>query len=58
MLTDDQADFVNSLYANSVPAGAIARVIERMIAGEPQPAVDDHDFLAPPSYHHCTGGSK
>ena len=55
MLTDDQADFVNNLYANNVPAGAIARVIERMIAGEPQPVVDGYDSLPPPSYYHGTG---
>jgi hypothetical protein len=36
MLTDDQADFVNNLHANNVPAGAIARVVEKMIAGERQ----------------------
>ncbi|KAF9232919.1 hypothetical protein BU15DRAFT_14159, partial [Melanogaster broomeanus] len=32
VLTDDQADFVNNLYANNVPAAAIARVLERMMA--------------------------
>ncbi|KAH0831337.1 hypothetical protein J3R83DRAFT_13988 [Lanmaoa asiatica] len=52
ILSDDQADFVNNLYANNVPAGAIARVIERMIAGERQPVVDGYDSLPPPSYHH------
>ncbi|EGN97773.1 hypothetical protein SERLA73DRAFT_137894, partial [Serpula lacrymans var. lacrymans S7.3] len=31
-LTDEQADFVHSLYNNNVPASAIARVMERMIA--------------------------
>ena len=54
-LTDDQADFVNSLYANNIPAGAIARVIERMIAGEREPAVDGYDSLPPPSYYHGAG---
>ena len=54
MLTDDQADFVNNLYTNNVPAGAIARVIERMMAGERQPAVDGYDSLPPPSYYHGT----
>lgn len=53
-LTDDQADFVNSLYANNVPAGAIARVIERMMAGERHPVVDGYDSLPPPSYYHGT----
>ncbi|KAH0830352.1 hypothetical protein J3R83DRAFT_1746 [Lanmaoa asiatica] len=32
MLTDEQADFINSLYHNNVPAAAIARVMERMLA--------------------------
>ncbi|KAF9225063.1 hypothetical protein BS17DRAFT_879796 [Gyrodon lividus] len=69
MLTDDQADFVNNLYTNNVPAAAIARVIERMMAGERRPAVEGyargylqpeqdhrHDSLPPPSYDHVTGG--
>ncbi|KAF9234041.1 hypothetical protein BU15DRAFT_66070 [Melanogaster broomeanus] len=30
-LTDEQADFINSLYNNNVPAAAIARVMERML---------------------------
>lgn len=54
MLTDDQADFVNNLYTNNVPAAAIARVIERMMAGERQPVVDGYDSLPPPSYYHGT----
>ncbi|KAG8216214.1 hypothetical protein J3R82DRAFT_8247 [Butyriboletus roseoflavus] len=53
MLSDDQADFVNNLYANNVPAGAIARVIERMMAGEREPAVDGYGSLPPPSYNHA-----
>lgn len=57
MLTDDQADFVNNLYANNVPAAAIARVIERMIAGERQPVVDGYDSLPPPSYYHVSDGA-
>ncbi|KAF8558510.1 hypothetical protein OG21DRAFT_1504252 [Imleria badia] len=32
LLTDEQADFVNSLHLNNVPAAAIARVMERMLA--------------------------
>ena len=32
ILTDDQADFVNSLFNNNVPAPVVARVLERMIA--------------------------
>jgi MYXO-CTERM domain-containing protein len=32
VLTDDQADFVNSLFNNNVPAPVVARVLERMIA--------------------------
>ena len=31
-LTDEQADFINDLYNNNVPAAAVARVIERMLA--------------------------
>ncbi|KAH7890024.1 hypothetical protein F5I97DRAFT_1924520 [Phlebopus sp. FC_14] len=31
-LTDEQADFINTLYNNNVPATAIARVMERMLA--------------------------
>jgi hypothetical protein len=31
-LTDGQADFVNSLFNNNVPAPVIARVLERMLA--------------------------
>ncbi|KAF8557091.1 hypothetical protein OG21DRAFT_1482517 [Imleria badia] len=54
MLTDDQADFVNNLYENKVPAAAIVRVIKRIVAGERQPAVDGYDSLPPPSYHHGT----
>ncbi|KAF9232912.1 hypothetical protein BU15DRAFT_80690 [Melanogaster broomeanus] len=42
ILTDDQADFVNSLHANHVPAAAIARVMERMMAGERRPAIEGY----------------
>ncbi|KAF9232913.1 hypothetical protein BU15DRAFT_80693 [Melanogaster broomeanus] len=42
ILTDDQADFVNSLHANNVPAAAIARVMERMMAGEQRPAIEGY----------------
>ncbi|KAF8452778.1 hypothetical protein L210DRAFT_3437348 [Boletus edulis BED1] len=54
-LTDDQADFVNNLYTINVPAPAMARVIERMIAGERQPSVDrfDSESLPPPSYYYA-----
>ncbi|KAG6380395.1 hypothetical protein JVT61DRAFT_8513 [Boletus reticuloceps] len=52
-LTDDQADFVNNLYTNNVPAPAIARVIERTMAGERQPSVDGFDSLHPPSYYYA-----
>lgn len=31
LLTDEQADFINSLHHNNVPAAAIARVMERML---------------------------
>ena len=31
-LTDEQADFITGLYNNDVPAAAVARVIERMLA--------------------------
>ena len=56
-LTDEQADFVNNLYRTNVPATAIARVMERMLAGGPSGVVDDgplfNDDLgvqSPPSY--------
>ncbi|KAF8558505.1 hypothetical protein OG21DRAFT_1481486 [Imleria badia] len=32
VLTDEQADFVNSLFNNNVPAPVVARVLERMLA--------------------------
>jgi len=32
VLTDNQADFVNSLFNNNVPAPVVARVLERMLA--------------------------
>lgn len=32
VLTDGQADFVNSLFNNNVPAPVVARVLERMLA--------------------------
>ncbi|KAF9239700.1 hypothetical protein BU15DRAFT_61915 [Melanogaster broomeanus] len=31
-LTDDQADFVNSLYSNNIPGPIVAHVLERMLA--------------------------
>ncbi|KAG6331978.1 hypothetical protein ID866_7111 [Astraeus odoratus] len=31
-LTDEQADFITALYNNNVPAAAVARVVERMLA--------------------------
>ncbi|KAF9232918.1 hypothetical protein BU15DRAFT_67043 [Melanogaster broomeanus] len=40
ILTDDQADFVNSLHANNVLAAAIMRVMESMMAGEERPAIE------------------
>ncbi|KAF8551862.1 hypothetical protein OG21DRAFT_1524186 [Imleria badia] len=55
ILTDDQADFVNNLYANNIPAATIARVIERMMAGERQPEVDGYNYLPPPIYYRGTG---
>ncbi|KIM55186.1 hypothetical protein SCLCIDRAFT_1221334 [Scleroderma citrinum Foug A] len=32
VLTDEQADFVTSLYQNNVPVAVVARVLERMLA--------------------------
>ena len=32
LLTDEQADFVTSLYQHNVPAAVVARVLERMLA--------------------------
>ncbi|KIJ63306.1 hypothetical protein HYDPIDRAFT_29564 [Hydnomerulius pinastri MD-312] len=37
VLTDDQADFVNSLFNNNVPAPVVARVLERMLANPQGP---------------------
>ncbi|KAI6111024.1 hypothetical protein F5141DRAFT_1112102 [Pisolithus sp. B1] len=37
ILTDEQADFVTSLYQNNVPAPVVARVLERMLAN-PNPS--------------------
>jgi len=61
-LTDAQADFVNSLYTHDVPAPAIARIVQRMMAGQEiddvSTVADSHDVrhgdptapVAPPSY--------
>jgi hypothetical protein len=59
-LTDEQADFINNLHLHNVPTGAIARVMERMLAGRDpgvigsgsQTRVVDNDAFsrAPPSY--------
>jgi len=62
-LTDEQADFINGLYTNDVPAAAVARVIDRMLAdqhagvrewqrelGISRPA--SFATTAPPSYNH------
>lgn len=57
-LTDDQADFINTLHVNHVPASAVARVMERMLAGAPPSAMRGQDWmtdsgvedLAPPVY--------
>ncbi|KAF9241348.1 hypothetical protein BU15DRAFT_60973 [Melanogaster broomeanus] len=42
ILTDDQADFVNSLHANNVLAAAIVRVLESMMARERRPAIEGY----------------
>jgi len=55
-LTDEQADFVNNLHWNNVPASAIARVMERMMGGggseavEDGPLNDNMESQGPPSY--------
>ncbi|KAL4065238.1 hypothetical protein J3A83DRAFT_4375764 [Scleroderma citrinum] len=49
VLTDEQADFVTSLYQNNVPVAVVARVLERMLANPnpqgagPGSAVGAHD---------------
>lgn len=49
MLTDEQADFVTSLYQNNVPVAVVARVLERMLANpnpqgaDPSSAVGAYD---------------
>lgn len=60
LLTDEQADFINSLHLNNVPAAAIARVMERMLADrhagirewerETRLARSNTMTTAPPSY--------
>lgn len=60
LLTDEQADFINSLHQNNVPAAAIARVVERMLADrhagirewerETRLARSNTMTTAPPSY--------
>ncbi|EIW85487.1 hypothetical protein CONPUDRAFT_162673 [Coniophora puteana RWD-64-598 SS2] len=62
-LTDEQADFIHSLYQQNVPAPAIARLMERMVAN-PNARVSDwvHETglarsgtvhsQAPPSYEY------
>lgn len=47
-LTDKQLDFVTNLHKNNVPAAAIARVMERLLAGELDEEVPEAS--APPSY--------
>ena len=55
-LTDDQVDFVNSLWSANVPATDIARVMERMrVTGSQGSRIrdmgdDDRPGTAPPSY--------
>lgn len=49
VLTDEQADFVTSLYQNNVPVAVVARVLERMLANpnpqgaDPSSAVGAYD---------------
>lgn len=60
--TDEQADFINTLHANQIPAFAIARVMGRMLSGAPPSAMRGQDWmvesgvenLAPPSYEQHT----
>jgi hypothetical protein len=40
-LTDEQADFVNSLYNHNIPAPAIARIVQRMMAGQDAGQIGD-----------------
>lgn len=63
-LTDEQADLVTSLYNHNIPAPAIARIVQRLMAGQEvgelveAPTMDsNHDVshgapaaVAPPSY--------
>jgi hypothetical protein len=55
-LTDEQVDFVNSLWSANVPATDIARVMERMRvtggqgSGSREMRDDDRPGTAPPSY--------
>ncbi|KAF7974525.1 hypothetical protein HWV62_11986 [Athelia sp. TMB] len=57
-LSDEQADFINTLHRNNIPADAISRVMERMLGGALPSAMRGQDWmaesgvedLAPPSY--------
>ncbi|KZP27897.1 hypothetical protein FIBSPDRAFT_1039890 [Athelia psychrophila] len=57
-LTDEQVEFINTLQQHNIPAHAVARVMERMLAGAPPSAMRGQDWmaesgverLAPPSY--------
>lgn len=56
-LTDDQADFVNNLHRSNVPAAAIVRIVESMLAGGSLGGRDGMvnggaDIAGPPSYDH------
>jgi len=56
VLTDDQADFVNSLFNNNVPAPVVARVLERMLAN-PQGVMSGTGFSDPELRSHLNLGN-
>jgi hypothetical protein len=61
-LTDDQVDFVHTLYRHNIPARSVARVMERMIEGQERDGLQESvaglsnrssvptTLTAPPSY--------
>lgn len=53
-LTDEQADFVNSLRTHNIPAPAIARIVQRMMAGQETGELDETSTTIG-DYHYDAG---
>ncbi|KAI9569020.1 hypothetical protein HD554DRAFT_643022 [Boletus coccyginus] len=56
VLTDDQADFVNTLFNNNVPVPVVARVLERMLAN-PQGMTSGIGYSDPELRSHLNLGN-